>query len=162
MDRKEAIKVIELNKGRLTNSMRIAVETLIPELTESEDERMRKNIIKALEILKSGSAICTIDTSEEIDWFKKQKEQKPVEWNEEDEDILNSLIRLYDKEYSKDKWPWSSGRHTFGDVVRFLKSLRPQPHWKPSEEQMKALQNAVALTGWGNDLESLYNDLKKL
>ena len=34
--------------------------------------------------------------------------------------------------------------------------------WKPSEEQMKALQNAVALTACDKELARLYNQLKKL
>lgn len=61
----------------------------------------------------------------------------------------------------------------------WLKSLRPQSHWKPSKEQMKALYSALndAISLYSNEvspsyeeisrmhfdvLESLYNDLKKL
>lgn len=38
----------------------------------------------------------------------------------------------------------------------------PAGVWKPSEEQMKALQNAVALTACDKELARLYNQLKKL
>ena len=42
--------------------------------------------------------------------------------------------------------------------------MKQEEHWKPSEEQMKALKRCV--DGWTNDgdgtLDSLYNDLKKL
>ena len=56
------------------------------------------------------------------------------EWSEEDEKILNSLIRLYGGEYSAKAWPWSDGVITYGDVVNFLKSLRPQPKQEWNED----------------------------
>lgn len=49
------------------------------------------------------------------------------------------------------------------DEITWLKSLRSQPHWKPSEEQMEALENSTALTEeQGEALYSLVQDLKKL
>ena len=83
-----------------------------------------------------------------------QKEQKPAEWSEEDEKKLNSIILklrhdgglLYEKE------------------ITFLKSLRMQSHWKPSEEQMQSLKHAYSMMNGqaGTDLADLYYDLKKL
>ena len=100
-------------------------------------------------------------------------DKNPVEWSEEDEKILDSLIRLYSKECSVNAWPWANGAFTYGDVVNFLKSLRPQqkddfdslqkdfrshneafeagrefersrkPQWKPSEEQIHAIIEAL-------------------
>ena len=55
---------------------------------------------------------------------------------------------------------------TYDKEISFLKSLRPQSHWKPSDEQMECLLSEV--TAWTKGcpkqkvLESLYNDLKKL
>ena len=50
--------------------------------------------------------------------------------------------------------------------INWLKSLRPQLHWKPSEEQMEALKWQIKNTYDGSwqrkESESLYNDLKKL
>ena len=47
-----------------------------------------------------------------------------------------------------------------------LKSTRPQPHWKPSEEQMEWLKDVIETVPMTCrqqvPLESLYNDLKKL
>jgi hypothetical protein len=62
-----------------SNTIRSYFEHIFPELSESEDERMLKKIIEYLEMIKMGCVICTIDTSEEIAWLKKQKEQKPLE-----------------------------------------------------------------------------------
>jgi len=102
----------------------------------------------------------------ERDWLKSLPERvclkSEQEWSREDErmvqciigDIKNvrkrlsvpSLIKMCDKE------------------IAWLKSLRPQPHWKPSEEQMEALCYVKQFDYGGHKvaLESLYNDLKKL
>ena len=84
-------------------------------------------------------------------------EQKSVEWSEEDEDMRDTIIRDL--------------KHLGGDMVNvspaykeevdWLKSLRPS--WKPSEEQLGALQ--IAAMESKTDfitLTSLLADLKKL
>ena len=78
--------------------------------------------------------------------------QPKAEWSEEDENMLNDLFAII--EYSgiskseKDKFNL------------WLKSLRPS--WKPSEEQMKALDSCIPKSAQPCTLQSLYNELKKL
>ena len=74
---------------------------------------------------------------------------KVKEWSEEDENNLHRVIRVLEDNDSD----WK-------ELSDWLKSLRPS--WKPSEEQMKALQNAVALTACDKELARLYNQLMKL
>ena len=61
----------------------------------------------------------------------------------------------------------------FRKIIAWLKSLRPQPHWKPTEEQIKGLkffldfhrpQRNAGTTNWKefDAVESLYNDIRKL
>lgn len=89
---------------------------------------------------------------------------KPVEWSEEDEAILNEIIAFFKDGTVK-------LQHDLSLYAEWLKSLRSKPHWKPSEEQMKALQvvieHGVAVPDREaslaeSHLESLYNDLKAL
>jgi len=98
---------------------------------------------------------------------EKQKEQKPAEWSEEDEKNWNAYIERLKSEFNKtpnvvlwDDINWLEALHE-----RF-KSLHPQPHWKPSEEQMKSLSTAYRLGKLGKtdmeSLQSLYEQLKKL
>ena len=76
---------------------------------------------------------------------------------------LMTLARFLQK-YKKncDTTDWLKG------VKERLKSLRPQPHWKPSEEQMRYLLAAInEPNNAGSEscyivLKSLYRDLKKL
>ena len=67
-----------------------------------------------------------------ISAVKELYEQKPAEWSEEDERLLTKLMTFVDIE--------CFDRECNGqEVIDWLKSFRPQPHWKPSEEQMDIL-----------------------
>ena len=120
-------------------------------------------------------------------YLEKQKEQKPVdiapnqfdgitygmqgystenpaEWSEEDERKRNGLIKGLEDRMG---FGWASDPFSREEYIAWLKSLRPQPHWKPSEEQMKALCSKLPVVKGGGDkvqdiLETLYDDLKKL
>ena len=138
-----------------------------------------------------------------------QKEQKPAEWSEEDEEMLSSIaecckygVRVSDDAIfwlkslperfnlqPKQEWsgedektrldtiriletaspiPQDNGKVQlrFSKNILWLKSLRPQPGWKPSEQQMQTLKDVIdraPLTCRQEvQLVSLYNDLKKL
>jgi len=99
-----------------------------------------------------------IKTEWPMAWEKVVGEQ---EWSEEDERMFALLehitlgLPVTPRERSEIK-NWLSNR---------LKSLRPQPHWKPTEEQMEALKK---VTGNADDadeyypaLATLYYDLKE-
>ncbi len=89
------------------------------------------------------------------------KEQKPAEWSEEDEDKIESIKGLI-----------TTGRfadtNTIRTIWKLLDSLRPQPHWKPSEKQMQYFlavindPNNAGAESCHLTLESLYSELKKL
>lgn len=81
----------------------------------------------------------------------------PAEWSEEDKETLEKLHRLLVICRGEKKFIQEAD---YNKMDNLLKSLRPS--WKPSEEQMKALQNAVALTACNKELARLYNQLKRL
>jgi len=96
-------------------------------------------------------------------WLKslKNKVQPKQEWDEKDKYMLNNVIDTLK--------PLSQTTHSgyaINSMIAWLKSLRPQNTWKPSEEQMNTLLSEV--TAWTKGchqqivLESIYNDLKKL
>ena len=100
-----------------------------------------------------------IDSEKLLAYLEKQKEQKSAEWSEEDE---KNLERVTDCIY--DFYPDPVVKYKLKD---WLKSLRSQPHWKPSEEQMEALMlaiegkwDAIKPTGYmTRRLEDLYEGL---
>ena len=66
----------------------------------------------------------------------KKIEQKPVEWSEEDEQMCQNIL-----ECLRNGW-----RKLPADILKYeswLKSLKHQNQWKPTEEQMKQLFELV-------------------
>ena len=153
------------------------LQTLIPELKESEDERIRKALLGHLKECRNQcrSEVMLGEYAKWIAYLEKQKEQKPTEqigctftsydmaktfvegqgyvitnpekfglckpaeWSEEEERLLNIIIDILDKEEH-------SGHLMHNDLkacVKLLKSLRFQPHWKPSEQERGALSTAI-------------------
>lgn len=88
-------------------------------------------------------------------WLNSLKDriipQQNQEWSEEDEQMLESCI---------DKMSMTAP-NLWKKEIYWLKSLKPQKHWKPSDEQLNEVKNAIGVTGTnGIVLLSLYNDLK--
>lgn len=121
------------------------------------EERIIKDINNLLTQLFQKIKEAGYVWDEEVKELKKI-EQKPA-WSEEDEVKINRIVACLENLNVADN-----------DIllkdVDWLKSLRPQLQWKPSDEQMKALLSEVEAWTKGCPkqviLESLYNDLKKL
>ena len=78
------------------------------------------------------------------------------EWSEEDEIVLNNLI------YGLANDRIGNNRDEYVD---WLKSLKPQPHWKPTDEQMNLLrevQEALMGKDCHNRFVNFMYELKKL
>lgn len=100
MTKEEAIKEaygIPVNKKQHE-----ALQILIPELAESEDERIRKAILSGLEYLEKGlgwDAVGDVDILDARDWLEKQKE--PTEGIKENLEEIPSNVDL---EKEIDEW----------------------------------------------------------
>ena len=95
--------------------------------------------------------------------------QKSKEWGKEDEMRINEVIETLNiVQENRERTVRTHYSKTAIDkdidwLHHKFKSLRPQQHWKPSEEQMGALFAASERNDkLGAILLSLYNDLKKL
>ena len=112
-------------------------ETIFPELKESDDERIRRDIITTLSIGVSceESALhpgAHTTLKEAIFWLKKQDGQKPA-WSEEDEDMVDNIFKAI-QHLLKENESWNF----LEDARDWLKSLKsrvqPQPKFELSEE----------------------------
>ena len=92
-----------------------------------------------------------------VGFFKYRIQPQPKqEWSEKDEVKINRIVACLENLNVADN-----------DIllkdVDWLKSLRPQNRWKPSDEQMAILYKYAEQNNYdGSILTSLYNDLKKL
>lgn len=152
------------------------IERAFPKLKESDDEMIRKEIISIVKEYgriceKEGDPCCTINDclaylekqKDKVVKFDHDREQKPAGWSEEDEKMRKSIINDLENAETDDE----DVQKELNEMVAWLKSLRPQPHWKPSKKQIDAL-NSIILTGsfsyvgQTQDLISLKDELKKL
>ena len=88
--------------------------------------------------------------------------ENPAEWSEEDEKIYQSIMddTVQENQLDEKQIDWLRN-------IKYRNFARPQKQWKPSEEQMKALADALSLAkNCGEesafDLGTLYEQLKKL
>ena len=165
---------------------------IFPELQENEDEKIRKWLIALIKsneygsisnvgempcpklnvlawLEKQGNLMKALQTSNaEIgelieknyylkEQLKKQCEQKPI-WSEEDSYMLGQAIKCVNNSGKLDV--------STEEIEYWLKSIRLQK-WKPTEEQIKALNIAIRCginpsTWEGDALRSLLEQLKQL
>lgn len=137
------------------------LEFLFPQLKESEEERIRKTLVKYFKRFNPEDMWNDeVSLKDIVAYLEKQKEQKPA-WSEEDEENFKwfdkffcaESIVLGGKDIPQDKYLW-------------FKSLRPS--WKPSEEHLGALlavfndPNNIGSQTCQLALTDLYEQLKKL
>lgn len=107
------------------------------------------------------------------EWDAEKKELVKIEqnpaWGEEDEKMMNKCI-----EYASNIVPVKATKESglFVDFKRipdkkaqdWLKALKERYTWKPSDEQIKALNHVLLsyIGSWQPELQSLLNDLMKL
>ena len=161
---------------------------VFPELAESEDEKIRKEMISFFNGFYDNVNVKSVDVEPWIAYLEKQGEQKPVdvrttgywhvedtdqkpaEWNKNDEVLLDETLHFIREFQQSDRCIDEGDMQNSVTCENWLKSLKdrvqPQKTWKPSEEQMEVLLSEVK--GWTRGcpkqivLESLYQDLKKL
>ena len=134
-----------------------------------EDERNLEGIIDEIEANKNDAPDYDLVTYDGfLSWLKSLKDriqpQPKQEWSEKDKNMKSLIISTLT---SMGTLNLERYHHMNLDEVKdWLKSLKPN-HWKPSDEQLKAL-NWVAYNyalmdkGTEEKLQSLYNDLKTL
>ena len=147
--------------------LRNFIKSLCPQPKQEwseEDEKCIKDIIDCLKYLEmedterqyNGDRV--VNPKRYADMIAKLKSLRPQpkqEWSEEDKGLLVKCISALQ----------NSGNWFLADK---LSSLCPHPSWKPTEEQMRALDKAIPLclgvVGRNGvaPLESLYEQLKKL
>lgn len=163
---------IKKSAGLLFSIVRKQLKNEMQEWSEEDEYTLNETIqhLKQLiEIDKAKHCACDVQYYQrDIDWLKSLKErvqpQPKQEWSGVDEAHLHSLITHLEQWI--ERHPNTTGADIQGENVAWLKSLRPQNTWKPSDAQMASITCAVRKMKesacYDSELVSLYNDLKKL
>ena len=134
------------------------LEDVFPELKESEDERIRGNIIATIH-LYYGEPL-EYEAKEMIAWLEKQGEQKPADtekgakgndreipnsaWSEEDETKIKSIIALLK---SPSLCAMDGNKGIIDENIKYLNTLKervqPQPKQEWSEEDEKTVNDIM-------------------
>ena len=121
MDRNEAIDIVKKNWSYDKHQLYEALETLIPELKESEDDRIRKQILDCFRTMKQQGCFPSKHKEQYdswIAWLEKQDERKPIQKTE-------SFEAEHGKYYYciKDYFCGGKKQASKGDVVQALRGL---------------------------------------
>ena len=132
-----------------------------------EDELMRKRCIVDIGYLTAYEPHYKERYDAQIDWLKSIYPQPKEEWSEEDEMLLDTAIAVINLNVANNSEITTratpSGYIKKKELLKRLKSIHPQHHWKPSEEQIKQLTEAIerlSYDGYWKTVKYL-NEIKK-
>ena len=148
------------------NVFRLATEKEIPQSKQKWSEEDENWLINAINVCE------LYDHNETAEWLKSLKDRVwPQNFTVTDEELIQAKKDAYNDALNKIEY--HSGEPTFDDgwsaAIWYLKkrNAQPQSTWKPSEEQLKLLQdicgyNTIITKKEMGVLESLLEQLKKL
>ena len=104
-----------------------------------------------------------------FDMVDKSVVKQPAEWSKEEEKDIQEASD-YLRDYANNYVQGGNSKLYIQSLADRIESLNPQSHWKPSEEQIKAIDLAIRFVTDDFDehptlsetLRGLYNELKKL
>ena len=121
-------------------------ETYFPELAESEDEKIRKELIAMVKLSCTNGD----DVDKKIAWLEKQGEQKPDEWSEEYEKAIDLACSILYSNFNENE-NFDKDQMCVGEIIDKLNSIKrkvqPQPRQEWSEEDEEILYSII------NDIE---------
>lgn len=102
-------------------------EAIFPELSESSDERIRKEILEYFEQFENKE-LRGVDISDWITWLEKQKEQKPVTSNNSRmvEAIINTIREIEKEKGWNCVYLQDNTEVKYDDIISWLNSFKPQ------------------------------------
>lgn len=165
-------------EGQKEGELKTVLQNIKERNTENEDEKTRKKILTIIENEATKISKLTGELpvwyNNAIEWLEKHCEQNPAqEWSDEDERLRKSCIAHIEDELERirnDKYGHSEIisdlKESCRERINWLESLRSRNHWKPSDDQLIALQEAMNVVGLltltGGKLNCLYQEIKKL
>lgn len=157
-------EALERARKYMAKGYDVLMPEIFPQLRESEDERIRKEIINYLDFAESHNLLRAADYEKKKGWLaylEKKKEQKPA-WSEDEMKVLDSIIDDYeaasksfcgydgkigllkairDGEYDLSKQEWSEEDERM--LSRCEKSIESSKQFADSDTFKKAKDNEI-------------------
>lgn len=125
---KDAQKWLEGVFMELSHERQMEAEAFFPEIKESNDERIRKELLDYID----KSTGC----KEWVAWLEKQGDKNPT-WSEEDMNNLNNIIWLCDNSIKNIEYTWiPSQASKIKSLIERIKEniiLQPQSQWNKTK-----------------------------
>lgn len=133
-----------------------------------------KDMLNYKEVSKYGGHTNGVYDKDILAWLEKQKGNIggiSANWSEEDEKMLDSICISINEESIAHGLRSRGDSYSIEDLttirskqINWLKSLRPQSRWKPSDEQIKVCKEVYAdlLSAKGFDLGTVVSELNRL
>jgi hypothetical protein len=133
MDYKEKLEEAKRLYESANADQKYVLESLFPELKEPEDEKVRKALIEMVRD-RTGDELWVdynVHKEEVLAWLEKQGEQKPIEWDADDDDkffFLKARLKdyedciIYDEELSECQK--HNVRETTKEFLEWLDSIK--------------------------------------
>ena len=117
---------------------KVLLESMYPQLKESDDERIRKKIIELVKKHSVNTERCQME-----DWLEKQSESK---WSEEDEEMVNETIYFINEFQKSNKCKDEEDMQNSVTCENWLKSLKPQSYceYNPYKVTIKSILEMCA------------------
>lgn len=167
MTKDDAMKILRETHNSALFSVRTALETMIPELKESEEEKELRIVRTLISLIKDHDWVNGATKAEVANWILMKRDPGRAPWSEADESMFNAVNKRYIRSISIDH-----SQEEFGNLrgeADWLQSLHNRFLWKPMKGQMAALRQAIAYYDerWSNtlraiELSTLLSDLEKL
>lgn len=154
-------------KDGCSDKEKICLESVFPELRESEDERIRKWMVELVESQMPKTFI-EVKKQDVFAWLERQKEQKPAQSEEEKEyvrtlkGLVSDFIRdsgggITDVEYYQNICDWLDGRHieqkpaewddytktNLGRAIQIIKDARGTLHGYQTDDGIYECDKAI-------------------
>ena len=129
----------EVMYGKENNASQLIID-IIPELRESDDERIRKVLVSIVKWLGFDSSFFTANSvtkSEVLAYLERQKEQKPISSCNIVPYIDDKIAALQDMwREEKVAFDWDDMHEMIEDVARQFYQKEQNPAWSEEDEKM--------------------------
>ena len=157
---------LELDKDEIDwlKSIKYRIQPQLEQDFTDDDKEQIKKISEAINNYypcneSSEMRIWLNSIKDRIEWLKSiiSRQQPKQEWSEEDDRMYNRIVSFI---------PQHLTAESYTDCINWLKSLRPQNRWKPSNDIIMYLERAIEEESRPKDfqmaLNNLLEQLKKL